>query len=135
MSVTDLQANRLLDQSFGSVSWSVPATLYFGLSTTPINDDGTGETEPVGGSYARASAANNKTTWGNASGATLSNDIEISFDESSGSWGTVTYVFIADALSGGNILYFDALSPSRSVQSLTTVLFAIGSIDISMVNV
>lgn len=135
MSVTDLQANRLLDQSFGAVSWSVPATLYFGLSTTSINDDGTGETEPVGGSYARASVSNNKTTWGNASGATLSNDIEISFAESSGSWGTVTHVFIADALSGGNILYFDALSPSRSVQTLTTVLFAIGSIDISMVNV
>ena len=135
MSVTDLQANRLLDQSFGNVSWSVPATLYFGLSTTAINDDGTGATEPAVGSYARTSAANNKTTWGSAASAALSNLIEIQFIESTASWGTITYVFIADALSGGNILYFDALSPSRSVQSLTTVLFAIGSIDISMVNV
>lgn len=134
MAITYYQANRILNRDFGGVSFAVPSTLYFGLSTTVINSDGTGATEPSGGSYARASAVNDKTTWSNASSASLNNLISISFPESSASWGTITYVFIIDAASSGNMLYFDTLSPSRAVASLTTVLFAASAITISMPN-
>jgi hypothetical protein len=43
-------------------------------------------------------------------------------------------VFIADALTSGNIWFYDTLTPSRSVASSTTVLFAIGAITIQMNN-
>lgn len=134
MSITYYQSNRILDKDFGATNYTVPSTLYFGLSTTTINNDGTGATEPSGGSYARASLTNTKSQWGNASSGSLSNTVQVSFAESTASWGTITYVFISDALTSGNMLYFGALSPSRVVQSGTVVYFAIGAIVVSIVN-
>jgi len=134
MSVTYYSANRLLDRNFGGVAYTPPATMYFGLSTTTIQIDGTGATEPSGGNYARVAFVNDKTNWGTAANGTLANLVAATFPESSASWGTITHVFISDALTGGNIWFFDALSPSRTVASLTTVLFAIGAITVQMNN-
>ena len=134
MAITYYSANKILDRNFGITAYSPPATMYFGLSTTTIQIDGTGATEPSGGNYARVGVTNDKTTWGTASNGALTNSIAVTFPESSASWGTITHVFISDASTSGNIWWFDALSPSRQVQSSTTVLFAIGSITVQMNN-
>ncbi len=123
-----------MDRNFGGTAYSPPTTYYFGLSTTTIQIDGTGATEPVGSSYARASLVNDKTNWGTASNASLTNSAAVTFAESTGSWGTITHVLMADALTSGNIWFFDTLTPSRAVASATTVLFAIGAITVSMTN-
>jgi len=132
--ITNIQANRILDFNFGASSYSATSPLYVGLSTTSVNNDGSGYTEPSGNAYARVSVTNNKTTWTTASGSALANAIQISFPESSASWGTITHIFIADALSGGVVLFFDALTSSRTVPANTTVYFAIGNITVSMPN-
>ena len=134
MAITFYSANRVLDFNFGGTSYSQPATYYFGLSTTTINIDGTGATEPSGGAYARVALTNNKTNWGNASNASLTNSTAVQFIESTASWGTITYVGMWDASSSGNIWWFDALSPARTVASATTVLFAIGAVTVQMTN-
>lgn len=134
MAITYFSANKLLDYNFGQTSYSVPTSLYFCLSTTSINIDGTGATEVSGGSYARVSLVNNKTNWGTASNASLTNSTAIQFPESTASWGTITTVFISDASSAGNIWWYDTLSPSRTVASATTVLFAIGAVTVQMTN-
>jgi len=77
---------------------------------------------------------NDKTSWGNASNASLSNIAAVTFVESTASWGTVTYVVLYDALTSGNLWWFDVLTPSRTVASATTVLFAIGAITVQMTN-
>lgn len=134
MSITYTQANKILDLNFGNTSYTVSSPLYFGLSTTPINNDGTGATEPSGNGYARVPVTNSKSYFSVASSGILTNSSSITFAESTASWGTITYVFIADALTSGNILYFDALSPSRTVAANTTIYFASGNVSISMTN-
>jgi hypothetical protein len=134
MAITYYSANRILDYNFGGTSYSVPSSFYFCLSTTTINIDGSGATEPSGGAYARVALTNNKTNWGNASNAVLTNSTAVQFAESTSSWGTITYVFLSDASSAGNVWYYDALSPARTVASATTVLFAIGAITVQMTN-
>lgn len=134
MSITSYQSNRILDRNFGNTSFTVNVTHYYGLSTTPIALDGTGATEPSGGAYARASFVNNKTNYGTAVVGVLSNLVALEFAESTASWGTITYVFISDALTAGNILYYEALTSSRTVAISTTVLFAVGGISIRMNN-
>jgi hypothetical protein len=135
--ISNYQANRILDRSFGNVTFTVPTTMYLGLSTTTINADGTGITEPsaVNG-YARVSITNDKTQWGNASTGTLANIAAFTFPQSSSSWGTITYVFLSDSVTigAGNLLFYDTLSPSRTVASLTTVLFAITAFQVLMNN-
>ena len=123
-----------MDLNFGLTAYSAPATYYFGLSTTTIQIDGTGATEPSGGAYARVGLANNKTNFSTASNAALTNSTAVTFVESTASWGTITYVAIWDALTVGNLWWFDVLTPARSVASATTVLFAIGSITVQMTN-
>lgn len=132
MTTTYYQGNRILDQIFGAVSASTPSTLYFALSTTTPNQSGGNITEPSGGSYARASLANNKTSWATASSGSLTNDVEVTFAESTASWGTITYVVIYDALTSGNAMYYDSLSPSRTVASGTTLYFAVSAITVTM---
>ena len=128
------QANKILDRYFGNVGDTVAGTLYLGLSTTAINNDGTGATEPSGGGYARVVVTNNKTNWSNASNGILSNLTELSFPESSTSWGTVSHVFLSDTI-GGAPIYFDALATPRAVQAQTTLMFAINTIQIRMTTV
>ena len=128
------QSNKILNRYFGNVSDTVASTLYLGLSTTAINNDGTGATEPSGGGYARVAVVNNKTNWSNASNGILSNLTELSFPESSVSWGTVSHVFLSDTI-GGTPIYFDALATPRAVQAQTTLIFAINTIQIRMTTV
>ncbi len=134
MAITYYSSARLLDFNFGGTSYTVPTTYHFGLSTTTIQIDGSGASEPSGGAYARVALTNNKTNWGTASNASLANSTAVQFTESTASWGTITYVGVWDASSGGNIWWFDVLSPARSVATATTVLFAIGAITVQMTN-
>jgi hypothetical protein len=140
MAQTIYQANRILDRNFGNTTFTVPATLYIGLSTTTPSADGnpTSITEPSGGNYARVAVTNNKTNFTVASNAILSNAVQLSFPESSSAWSSsaspITHVLIFDAAAAGNLLYFDTLNPTRIVQSATTVLIAAGQMQISMTN-
>lgn len=95
---------------------------------------GTGATEPSGGAYARVGLTNNTSNWGSASNASKTNSAAVTFTQSTASWGTITYVAMADASTAGNIWWFDVLSPARTVASATTVLFAIGAITVQMTN-
>lgn len=134
MAITYFSGNKLLDFYFGATSDTPPASYYFGLSTTSPSINGTGVTEPSGSAYTRISLANNKTNWATASNASLTNSAAVQWAESTGSWGTIVSACMFDALTGGNLYWFDTLTPSRTVSSATTVLLAISSITISMTN-
>lgn len=122
---THYQANLNLDYDFGRTSYSPPTTLYLALSTTPIAQDGTGCTEPsstVG--YQRVAVSNDKTKWSTANGSELYNAVDLSFPESTGSWGTITHVAIYDSATGGNVRFYEALPTPRQVQPQTSLMFA-----------
>ncbi len=134
MAITYYSANQILDRNFGTTAYSPAATYWFALSTTTINIDSTGLTEPSGSGYARTSLANNKTNFSVASSASLSNLTAVTFPESTGSWGTVIMAAMMDASTGGNIWFFDTLTPARTVATSTTLLFIIGAITGQMTN-
>lgn len=135
MAITTYQANKLNDFLFGGTSFTPSGTYYLGLSTTAINANGGGATEPAGGGYARVAVTNNKTNFTTSSGGIVQNNTQFEFPESTTAWGTITHVFIADSgtIGGGNILYYDALTKPRTVQTATILLFAINSMKIQLV--
>jgi len=135
MSVCYIVANKILDNNLGATANTPPGTYYVGLSTSTVLIDGTGETEPSGGSYARIAVTNNKTSFTTAANGELTNDINITFTESTDAWGDITYVFLADAASAaGNIYFFEALPATKTVQTATTVVFAAAAMTFSMTN-
>lgn len=133
MAITTYQANRLNNYLFGATSFTPNGTYYIGLSTTAINAAGTGVTEPTGGGYKRVAVINNKTNFTDSTGGIVQNKVQFEFPESTTAWGTITHVFISDGLTGGNILYYDALTTPRTVQTATILLFAINSMKIQLV--
>ena len=142
MPFTDYLDQALNQEVFGNTAYSVPPTLYVGLSTTtPTQAKGTSPywnfTEPSGNAYARVTVANNTSNW-TASGSQPANGQEqqnaasISFATASGTWGTVTYFGIFDASSNGNLLAFGQLSASQTITTNDTASFGIGALTITI---
>jgi len=136
MAIVTGAANKVLDLLFGQTALVNLSTMYLGLSTTTVQNDGSGATEPSAGAYARVAITNNKTNWGTAALASLTNAVAFTFTESTASWGTITYVFLAAGATAGvaDLWYFEALGTPKTVQSSTTVQFAASAITVSMTN-
>ncbi|MGC4075463.1 MAG: hypothetical protein QM702_00195 [Rubrivivax sp.] len=124
---TDYLANKLIDWLFRGQTYTPQTPLYRGLFTAAPTNAG-GGTEVSGGSYARASIvpslANMSGTQGagstaasNSSSGQTSNNVSIAFPAPTGSWGTVTHAGWFDASTGGNLLFWSALTTPRTIAS------------------
>lgn len=134
MSATDARERAIADSQFGggSTTWA-PGTWYLGLSTTVPNEDGSGFSEPSGGSYGRVSIANNATSFPPAAmenGVTVKkNGIKFTFPDPTASWGTIAYYGFFTTSSGGVPQYFGALDTTISPKNGNTpVEFDIGQL-------
>ena len=130
-SFSNFLENKLLDQLFGGVAYTFPATLYVGLATA-VSSDGSTFTEVSGGSYARVSKTANQTNFPAASSGALSNGTAITFPQASASWGTVVAVGVFDASTSGNLLAWADLTTSKTIASGDTASFAIGDLDVTL---
>lgn len=110
---------------------TLPSKVYLGLSSTAPAVDGSGVSEPLASAgYERVELTN----LGEPSNGVISNESEISFPESSASWGTVTHFVLYDAPTNGNLLMFNVLSQSRSVETATIVMVKTGSLKLTLAN-
>lgn len=136
MSFSDYAEKKILDAYFGSTAYAAVGTLYLGLSTATITDTTTGSTvtEPSGNNYSRLAITNNTTNWPNASGttATKSNGVAFTMATPSGSWGTVTDFFLADASTAGNIIGFGQLTVPKTIGASDPVSFSTGQLAITL---
>lgn len=115
--------------AFTGTAFTVPSTLYLGFSTTTVNDDGTGITEPSGNNYSRLAVAMNTTTW-TVSGNTMTNAIALTTATASGSWGTLTDCFLISTASGAGTLYAaDVLASSVTITSGEAITVAVSDFD------
>lgn len=133
MSLTNLGERNVLDDIFTSGN-GLGSTFYIALSTTTPLEDATNFSEPVGNAYARV-AFNPGANWTSAATlaglSSVTNALAVTFPTASGgSWGTVTYWGIYDALTVGNLLYFDILNTARLIADGDPVEFAIGDVQI-----
>ena len=66
------------------------------------------------------------------SDGTSSNASEIAFTQATGSWGTVRYCALMDAVSGGNILMYTQLDADKTVDTGDTFKIAAGDLDVTV---
>ena len=139
MSFTEALEKALLDLVWSGESYTPATDLYIGLSTTGINNDGTGITEPDSlDGYARIEVSNDSTEWPPATGGGPSqkqNDNELSFPTATGSWGTVTHFFFATdaaSLDPEDIIAFGELDVPRTIEENDTASFAANAITITL---
>jgi hypothetical protein len=135
MSLTYTQANTILDEYFGKITPTIPTTYYMGVSTTQIQNDGTGKSEPTDVAYARVPVGNTKVSFSNATNGVVTNLVEFEFPESQVSWGIITTFFLADALTGGSIKVFGQLTNSRTVETGTILVLEPNALQINLENI
>lgn len=128
---SDYLENKLLDHAFGGGDFTRPATVYLALFTAAPSDAG-GGTEVSGNAYARVAVTNNATNFPAASGGAKANGTAITFPQATGSWGTVTHFGIFDAASAGNLLGWNALTASKTIDAGDTPSYAVGSLSLTL---
>lgn len=122
-------ANKILDLIFRNQAFT-PPTIYVGLvETTEITDAHTGsnvdELDMAG--YARKAHA----AWDVSTAGATENTGIIDFGALTGTGETITAAFAADALTGGNILFYSN-SPNLVVDPDDVVQFADGAFDVTL---
>jgi len=123
--MSDYLENEILDHILGTGAYTMPSTVYVGLSTGSFNDDNSG-TELSGSGYARQSIAFNAATSG-----TADNSGAVDFPAATGSWGTVSHFGLFDASTSGNLLIHGALTASKVVDTGDILRIAAGDMDIT----
>jgi len=123
--MSDYLELKVLDHVLGTTSYTMPTTVYIGLSTGSFADDNSG-TELTGNGYARQSIA-----FDAAASGTTDNTSNVDFPAATGSWGTVSHYGLFDASSGGNLLIHGAFTVSKTVASGDILRIAAGELDIT----
>jgi len=120
--------NLYIDWLFRGQSYTPPATLYFALLTTSTDDDGSPLVEVSGGSYARVGVAASLTNFAGTQSAgsttastgntgTTSNNGAITYPAPTANWGSITDLAVYDAPTGGNMLFYTALTVPKTVNN------------------
>jgi len=123
--MSDYLELKVLDHVLGTSAYTMPTTVYVGLSTGSFADDNSG-TELTGNGYARQSIA-----FDAAASGTTDNTSAVDFPTATGSWGTVSHYGLFDASSGGNLLIHGAFTASKAVASGDILRIAAGELDIT----
>lgn len=125
MSFSNYLETKILDHTFGGTAYTAPTTLYLAIHTSNPAEDNTG-TEVSGSAYARQSVAftvtNNLAT----------NTAAVEFPTATGSWGTLSHVGVYDALTGGNLMAYAALTTSKIIDTNDVFRVPAGDLDITL---
>lgn len=124
--MTDYLENKLIDHLFRGTAFAAPTALFVGLLTAAPSDNSVG-TEVTGGAYARVSYTPTSANWTNTQSSgtgvssgnsgTTANASAITFPAPTASWGLITHFGIYDASSAGNMLWWGALTQSKTVNN------------------
>lgn len=153
--LSDFLENKVIDwllraQAIGitgatAAAGTGPANVYIGLLTAAPSDTG-GGTEVSGNAYARVTVASALANWAGTQSAasttassgtsgTTSNNGAITFPTPTPSgWGTVVAFGAYDAVSGGNLLFYAALTVSKTINPGDTVSFAAAALTLQIDN-
>src|SRR5210317_1153280 len=123
--MSDYLENEILDHILGTGAYTMPTTVYVGLSTASMADDASG-TELSGSGYARQSA-----TFNAAASGTADNSAAVEFPAATASWGTVSHFGLFDASSSGNLLIHGAFTTSKVIESGDILKINTGDLDVT----
>lgn len=115
--------NTTLNLFLRNTPYSPPILTYLAIFTATPGPSG-GGTEVAGNGYARQVIS-----FGAPSSGSCSNTVAVTFPVAViADWGTVTSFGVFDAITGGNLLYFNNLSSSRYVAVNDQLVFPSGQI-------
>jgi len=125
MSLSNTYETEVLEWLFTGTSVTRPTNWYLGLFLSNPTDAGTG-TEVSGGSYVREVATFSVT------GDTATTTAAVEWPVATADWGTITHVAVHDALTGGDIIAYAALTAPKTINTDDVFRIPAGDLDITM---
>ena len=127
MSFTNAYETHLLQYLLTTDSVTRPTSWYVGLFTSDPTDTGAAGTEVSGNGYARTAVTFSVT------GDTASNTAGVEFPAATGGdWGTVGWIGIMDASTGGNMLITSALTVAKAITDGDVFRIPTGDLDVTL---
>jgi hypothetical protein len=125
MAFTSYTDNALLGHLLGSTTYTKPSALYVALF---IGDPASGGTEisTSGSAYSRLTA-----TFTIAS-TVATNTTAIEWPAATSAWGSITWVAIYDAVTGGNQLVTAQLASAKTIGSGDVLRIPIGQLSVTL---
>lgn len=134
---------KLLNHTLTATGFTQPSTRYIALF---INTSGqalahlqdgtlTDEVTTSGTSYSRQSVTFGTATTtgsGNSAVTTTATNATVTFPTATASWGTITHVAVMDAATGGNVLFFGAVTTSKSIDTGDTFQITSGNLTVAL---
>ncbi|MED3777978.1 hypothetical protein ABES66_00400 [Geobacillus stearothermophilus] len=124
--ISNYLENALINAVLRNIPYTSPAAVYLALYTSDPTDANTG-TEVTGGSYQRQ-----QITFGEPNNGMVSNSNEILFPVATANWGTVTHIGILDAATGGNLLFYGAVTTPKTISTNDQLKINAGDISITL---
>ena len=124
--ISNYLENQLINGTLRATNYTAPSTVYVALYTSDPTDADTG-TEVSGGSYARQSV-----TFAAPSNGSSASNADVTFPQATGNWGTVAYIGLRDASTGGNLLYHTALDTSKKIETGDIFKIATGNLTVTL---
>lgn len=138
--------NHFFDWFQRAQTFTAPTTIYVALATTTASAQACG-TEVSGGAYVRVAVTSSLSNWAGTQGAgtttassnssgssgTTSNNNALTYPAPTANWGSVTTFCIFDSSTGGNLLYYAALTTPKTINSGDAApSFAAGALTITL---
>lgn len=123
-------ANKELNKFFRGDAYTPPTSVFIGYTTT-VSSASTKGTEPSVGDYARVEMPVDTDTWNESTARQITNEVAVEFPQASASQGTIVGWIMMDALTGGNLLYFGVIDPTKSVGTGDQLTLSIGQLKIN----
>lgn len=121
---------KLLDHVLTSTAYTQPSR-YLALFTSDPGESGsfTGEVSTSGTAYARKAV-----TFAAASGGSSATNATVTFDTATANWGTITHVAVVDGSTAGagNVLFYGAVTTSKTIETGDTFQISSGNLTISL---
>ena len=127
--------NKVLDHVLRVTSYSQPSGLHLALFTNTSGSAAanleagtlTDEVSTSGTAYGRKAV-----TFAAASSGSSATSATVTFDAATANWGTITHVAVMDAATSGNVLFYGAVTTSKTIETGDTFQVSSGNLTISL---
>jgi hypothetical protein len=127
--------NKVLDHVLTATGYTAPTTRYLALFNNTSGNAAanleagtlTDETSTSGTAYTRKTV-----TFASASSGSSATNATVTFDAATASWGTITHVAVMDAATSGNVLFWGAVTTSKTIDSGDTFQVTSGNLTVSL---
>lgn len=129
--------NKVLDHVLTATAYSAPTTRYLALFNNTSGSAAanleagtlTDETSTSGTAYARKAV-----TFAAASSGSSATNATVTFDAATASWGTITHVAVmdSDVEGSGNVLFWGAVTTSKTIDTGDTFQVSSGNLTVSL---